>query len=75
MSLNDYKELYEAIVHMSVDIEDSVPRAWEPPVLADTLMIYGYVREMIECLNDVPKSLIERAEKEGIYIPEINPGL
>lgn len=71
MTLDDYEEVYDAIIHLAGDIESDVPRPYEHKPTEETLKKYSYLREMIECLNDVPKSALDFTIKQGIKIPEI----
>ena len=70
MTVNDYKRLYASIIELAADIEENA-YPWEDGATEETLMKYGYLREMIECLNDVPKSKLDTTIKQGIKIPEI----
>ena len=70
MTVNDYKHLYASIIELAADIEEnSYP--WESGATEETLIKYGYLREMIASLNDVPKSKLDFTIKQGISIPEI----
>ena len=69
MSLDDYKMLCDAIIHMSCDIESNVDYPWNDEASKE---IYAYVKYMIDCINDVPKSRVEYAvEDMGVKLPEI----
>lgn len=80
MSVEDYKALYEAISHMSCDIESEVecPYGFEGKKLVaaecseETLEKYAYVSMMLDCINDVPKSRLEGAIEAGVELPEID---
>lgn len=87
MSLDDYKMLCDAVIHMSCDIESNCPRwlamefpngfdgiptlklneAWDN----ETALKYAYVKYMIDCINDVPNTLVGSAVENGIQLPEI----
>lgn len=70
MTVNDYKRLYASIIELAADIEENT-YPWEDGATEETLKKYGYLREMIECINDVPKSSFDFAIKQGIKIPNI----
>lgn len=66
MSLEDYRELWLAIVHMSCDIESNVPYPWDDE---NSIPVYSYVKGMLNCINDVPKSRVEYAESQNLQFP------
>lgn len=72
MKVADYKALYEAVEHMSFDIEDNVPRFYEEEWDSESAIKYAYVRAMLDCINDVPRSKVEYALEKGIILPEID---
>lgn len=51
MTVKDYKELFEKVVSMSIDIEGKQLEIAEE----DFQKILMYIKGMIECLDDVPK--------------------
>ena len=70
MTVNDYKRLYASIIELAADIEENA-YPLEDGATEETLKKYSYLREMIDCINDVPKSKLDFAIKQGIKIPEI----
>ena len=72
MTLADYVALYDAVVHMSCDIEDSVSRFgdedWDEVAAAK----YALIQEMVNCINDVPARLVKYAVENGLQLPEID---
>lgn len=70
MTVNDYKRLYASIIELAADIEENA-YPWEDGATEETLEKYGYLRYMIDCINDVPKSSLDFAIKQGVKIPEI----
>lgn len=72
MTLADYIALHDAIIHMSLDIEDSVPlpddAEWDEIAAAK----YALVQQMINCLNDVPSSRIDFYTKQGLKLPDVD---
>ena len=76
MTLADYAALYDAIVHMSCDVESECPRymdvinpeEWDDECAAK----YALIQAMVECINDVPARFVESAIKKGLKLPEVD---
>jgi hypothetical protein len=76
MTLADYAALYNAISHMSCDIESECPRyndvIFPEDWNKDCAAIYALVKGMVDCINDVPRGLVEYAVKQGLVLPEVD---
>lgn len=72
MSLADYAALYKAVVHMSVDIEENVPRFDEADWDDTAAAKYALVAKMIDCITDVPNSKLAYYIKQGMTLPEVD---
>lgn len=72
MTFADYVALYNAVVRMSVDIEENVSRFgdedWDDTAAAK----YALVAKMIDCITDVPNSLLAYYIKQGMTLPEVD---
>ena len=72
MTLAEYAALYNAISHMSVDIEDCVPRFGDDDWDEVSAAKYALVKGMIDCITDVPNSKLEFYTKRGMTLPEVD---
>jgi hypothetical protein len=73
MTLAEYGALYDAIVHMSLDFEDLVPRPsdleWDEVAAAK----YALVKQMIDTLTDsCCAGVIDYYVKRGLILPEVD---
>lgn len=55
MTLLDYKKLTRAVISMSIDIEDWI-YSWQDENPEELKKILMCIKEMVECINDVPNS-------------------